>query len=145
MNKISKKRARELAKRSHKARAANKAARAQKGTSHRRKELEDDVWWVFGAEKDDDAGKGEAGARRRVLMEMKKKDPVAFLKGMVFQVLPAPAREQSLPRDRSKEEREEDVIGDAEEHLNRFLAELDKKENPMTGADQGTCDGSRAA
>ena len=122
-------------------RGAKKMMDSHSSTSQRRKALEDAAWWVLTHPIDARLEGGGSAELRRVLMEMKKRDPVAFLKSVMVQVLPAASKAHPLP----PEDVEEDPIGYAQEHLDRFLAELNKKPRPVTGAADGAPNGSQAA
>ena len=99
-----------------------RAAARVRGTSRRRKRLEDAVWDVATNSRE------EWGHElRRILAAMKKADPVAFVRGVLLQVLPAPPREPPLALrfDKTEAELEQEGAGRYLELVDQMLREVE--------------------
>jgi hypothetical protein len=86
------------------------------GTRARRKTLEDAVWWAATVKE----GAQTNSPLKRVLLQLRKSDPVAFLKQFLLAGLPQPPKEAALPPEKAVES-EAEVLGATMEHLRAFL------------------------
>ena len=89
--------------------------------------------------------RGGAAAMRRILMKLRKQDPVAFFREVMAPLFQPPPREQPLSSECSKEESVLDILIRAEEHRARYRSALSKKSSPVTGDTFGASNGSQAA
>ena len=68
-------------------------SRSLRGSFRRRKRHENAVWWVYWNSVD----AKPPGEPERVLQQLKREDPVTFVRQVLMAVLPAPPKEQPVP------------------------------------------------
>lgn len=117
-------------------RAAKRAVGSVKGTSQRRKRLEDAAWWVGTHELD-----ARAPSRlHKLLQTVCRADELAFARQVLMQTLPAPPKESPLVAVKSERELEGEAAGNYLETVRAMLKELKelKEKRDVSGSAEGS-------